>query len=44
MRAKEAGQRFRGAFCGNEVEVTTAGGRGELVCGGEPMDLMDSGE
>jgi desulfoferrodoxin-like iron-binding protein len=39
MQATEVGQKFRCNVCGNEVEVTKAGG-GELVCCGEPMELM----
>jgi desulfoferrodoxin-like iron-binding protein len=39
MEVKEVGQEFRCNICGNEVEVTKAGG-GELVCCGEPMELM----
>lgn len=40
MQVEKAGQKFRCNICGNEVEVITAGG-GELVCCGEPMELMD---
>jgi desulfoferrodoxin-like iron-binding protein len=39
MEVTEVGQKFRCNICGNEVEVTKAGG-GELVCCGEPMELM----
>jgi desulfoferrodoxin-like iron-binding protein len=40
MEVTAAGQKFRCNICGNEVEVTKAGG-GELVCCGEPMELME---
>ncbi len=30
------GERFRCSICGNEIEVTAAGG-GELRCCGQPM-------
>lgn len=33
------GEKFICNKCGNEVEVTQAGG-GELVCCGEPMEIV----
>ena len=39
MEVTEVGQKFKCNICGNEVEVTKAGG-GELVCCGEAMELM----
>ena len=36
---KKVGERYLCNICGNEVEVTKAGG-GELVCCGEPMELL----
>jgi desulfoferrodoxin-like iron-binding protein len=37
MNVKKVGEKYRCNLCGNEVEVTKAGG-GELVCCGEPME------
>ena len=36
----DVGERYSCPICGNEVEVTKAGG-GELVCCGQPMELME---
>ena len=36
---KKKGEKYTCNICGNEVEVTLAGG-GELVCCGEPMELL----
>jgi desulfoferrodoxin-like iron-binding protein len=40
MAVKKAGENYKCNICGNEVTVTTAGG-GELVCCGEPMELVE---
>lgn len=40
VAVREAGERYRCNICGNEVEVTKAGG-GELVCCGQPMELTE---
>ncbi len=40
MKVEKEGQRFRCNLCGNEVVVTKAGG-GELICCGEPMELVE---
>lgn len=37
MQVTEIGQRFVCEICGNEVQVTKAGG-GELYCCGQPME------
>jgi desulfoferrodoxin-like iron-binding protein len=39
VNVKEAGEHYRCNVCGNEVDVTKAGG-GELVCCGQPMELL----
>lgn len=39
VAVREIGETFRCGICGNEVEVTKAGG-GELVCCGQPMQPM----
>lgn len=39
VNVKDAGEKYRCSICGNEVEVTKAGG-GELVCCGQPMQLI----
>ena len=39
MNVQETGQKFYCEICGNEVIVTKAGG-GELICCGEPMNLI----
>ncbi len=36
----EIGEKYLCSICGNEVEVTKAGG-GELVCCGQPMEPME---
>ncbi|MDD5644111.1 MAG: desulfoferrodoxin FeS4 iron-binding domain-containing protein [bacterium] len=36
MNVENVGESYRCDICGNEIEVTVAGG-GELVCCGEPM-------
>ncbi|MBM3241730.1 desulfoferrodoxin FeS4 iron-binding domain-containing protein [Candidatus Poribacteria bacterium] len=36
---KEVGEIYKCEICGNVVEVKEAGG-GELVCCGEPMELV----
>jgi len=38
MNVEKEGQKFYCTICGNEVEVTKAGG-GELICCGQAMDL-----
>ncbi len=40
---QKAGEVYRCAVCGNVVEVKEAGG-GELVCCGQPMDLVEEEE
>jgi desulfoferrodoxin-like iron-binding protein len=37
MGVKSVGEKYRCNICGNEVEVTKAGG-GQLVCCGQPME------
>ena len=37
MGVKSVGEKYRCNLCGNEVEVTKAGG-GQLVCCGQPME------
>ncbi|HJW96711.1 MAG TPA: desulfoferrodoxin FeS4 iron-binding domain-containing protein [archaeon] len=39
MGVNKVGEKYRCDICGNEVVVTKAGG-GELVCCGEPMQLI----
>ena len=39
MGVKKAGEKYFCSICGNEVVVTKTGG-GELVCCGEPMQLI----
>jgi desulfoferrodoxin-like iron-binding protein len=39
MGVKKVGEKYRCELCGNEVEVTRAGG-GVLVCCGQPMALQ----
>ncbi len=39
MPVKKEGEKYRCNVCGNEVVVTKAGG-GELVCCGQPMELI----
>lgn len=39
MNVQEVGQKFICEICGNEVTITKMGG-GELICCGEPMDLV----
>jgi desulfoferrodoxin-like iron-binding protein len=39
MPVKKEGEKYRCNICGNEVVVTKAGG-GELVCCGQPMELI----
>ncbi|MDD3284472.1 MAG: desulfoferrodoxin FeS4 iron-binding domain-containing protein [Patescibacteria group bacterium] len=39
MNVQEKDQKFCCEICGNEVIVTKVGG-GELICCGEPMDLV----
>lgn len=36
------GQKYKCNICGNEVVVTNAG-EGELVCCGQPMDVIGEG-
>jgi desulfoferrodoxin-like iron-binding protein len=43
MAVKDVGEKYRCAICGNEVEVTKAGG-GTLVCCGEDMKLVSQEE
>jgi desulfoferrodoxin-like iron-binding protein len=38
-KVTNVGQVFKCGICGNVVEVKTAGG-GELVCCGQPMNLV----
>jgi len=40
MAVKKAGENYKCNICGNEVTVTVAGG-GELVCCGEPMEMVE---
>ncbi|NLW08391.1 MAG: desulfoferrodoxin FeS4 iron-binding domain-containing protein [Firmicutes bacterium] len=40
MYVERVGQRFYCTICGNEVTVTKVGG-GELVCCGQPMELVE---
>jgi len=40
VNVKEEGEEFICQICGNIVEVKEVGG-GELVCCGEPMQLME---
>jgi desulfoferrodoxin-like iron-binding protein len=37
VNVKEIGEKYYCSICGNEVEVTKAGG-GELVCCNQPME------
>jgi len=39
MAVEQVGEKYRCNVCGNEVEVTKAGG-GTLVCCGEDMELI----
>lgn len=39
MGVKAVGEVYKCNICGNEVSVTKAGG-GELVCCGQPMELI----
>ncbi len=39
MRISKEGEKFFCPICGNEVVVTKVGG-GELICCGEPMELV----
>jgi desulfoferrodoxin-like iron-binding protein len=41
VNVKATGEHYRCNICGNEVTVTKAGG-GELVCCGQPMELMEA--
>jgi desulfoferrodoxin-like iron-binding protein len=43
VNVQKAGEIYRCAICGNVVLVTEAGG-GEIVCHGEPMQLVKSPE
>lgn len=40
VTVQNEGEKFRCNICGNEVTVTKAGG-GELVCCGQPMELLE---
>lgn len=40
MIVKNIDEKYRCNICGNEVIVTKAGG-GELVCCGQPMELLE---
>jgi desulfoferrodoxin-like iron-binding protein len=40
MAVERVGEKYRCNVCGNEVEVTKAGG-GTLVCCGEDMELVE---
>lgn len=40
MGVKKAGEKYKCNVCGNHVTVTVAGG-GELVCCGQPMELIE---
>lgn len=40
MSVQAIGEKYHCNVCGNEVEVIHVGG-GELVCCGEPMELME---
>lgn len=40
MAVKNVGEKYVCKICGNEVEVTKAGG-GTLVCCGQDMDLIE---
>ena len=39
VNVQHAGELYRCRICGNVVAVTEAGG-GELICHGEPMELV----
>jgi desulfoferrodoxin-like iron-binding protein len=39
MSVKDVGENYKCTICGNEVTVTRAGG-GELVCCGQPMEII----
>lgn len=41
MAVSKVGEKYRCNICGNEVEVTTAGG-GTLVCCGQDMEQINS--
>jgi len=43
MNVVKIGERYRCNICGNIVVVEQVGG-GELVCCGEPMELITEGE
>ncbi|MGB9134963.1 MAG: desulfoferrodoxin FeS4 iron-binding domain-containing protein [Candidatus Bathyarchaeia archaeon] len=40
MGFSKAGEKCRCNVCGNDIEITKAGG-GTLVCGGQPMELLE---
>jgi len=40
MGVEKVGEKYRCDVCGNEIEVTKAGG-GTLFCCGEPMQLVE---
>ncbi|MFH1415675.1 MAG: desulfoferrodoxin FeS4 iron-binding domain-containing protein [Elusimicrobiota bacterium] len=40
---KKEGEVYKCSICGNVVEVKKVGG-GELVCCGQPMELIEGGE
>ncbi len=41
MGVSKEGEKYKCNICGNEVAVTKVGG-GELVCCGEPMELLEN--
>ncbi len=42
MAVRSVGENYKCNVCGNEVVVTKVGG-GELVCCGQPMELIPEG-
>jgi desulfoferrodoxin-like iron-binding protein len=40
MGVKNVGEHYKCNVCGNEVTVTVVGG-GDLVCCGQPMELIE---
>jgi len=43
VNVQHAGEVYRCTICGNVVLVSEAG-EGELICHGEPMQLVEGGE
>jgi desulfoferrodoxin-like iron-binding protein len=43
VNVQKAGEVYRCNVCGNVVQVTEAGG-GEIICHGDPMQLIETQE